>query len=154
MSVTSASTKAAEAARRWRAENPERAREINRRWRKHNPDAHKASQKRHYEKNKAKIKARSAAWRKNNITVARERARERHLRRMYGMSMAAFSALLRGQENRCAICRALDGDWVVDHDHTSGAVRGVLCRQCNIALGGFKDSVAALTQAIKYLVLR
>ncbi|MFN7883614.1 MAG: endonuclease domain-containing protein [bacterium] len=39
----------------------------------------------------------------------------------------------------------------VDHDHTTGKVRGVLCRVCNVALGGFKDSRLHLEKAIQYL---
>jgi hypothetical protein len=39
----------------------------------------------------------------------------------------------------------------LDHDHESGIVRGLLCSACNMALGGFKDSIEMLESAIKYL---
>lgn len=81
------------------------------------------------------------------------RAKRKHLQRAYGLTPEAFSALLRGQNGTCAICRAGE-DWVVDHDHKTGAVRGVLCRQCNLGLGGFKDSPDSLLNAAKYLLVR
>ncbi len=41
--------------------------------------------------------------------------------------------------------------WCVDHDHQTGFVRGLLCRDCNAALGLFKDSQEILERAIGYL---
>jgi hypothetical protein len=72
----------------------------------------------------------------------------------YGVSQADIDALLGQQEGRCAICRtdkpAYNG-WCVDHDHRTGAVRGLLCHDCNKGLGLFKDSSDSLAGAIKYL---
>ena len=39
----------------------------------------------------------------------------------------------------------------IDHDHTTGQVRGLLCDSCNPALGGFKDNIESLQKAIDYL---
>ena len=41
--------------------------------------------------------------------------------------------------------------WVVDHDHDTGKIRGIICNPCNIQLGAFKDSIEELEEAIKYL---
>lgn len=60
------------------------------------------------------------------------------------------------QDYRCAVCgepptrRRLD----VDHDHKTGAVRGLLCSDCNIALGKFRDDPDRLRAAADYLVRR
>ena len=60
-------------------------------------------------------------------------------------------ALRDAQGNMCAICGATELPLFVDHDHTSGLVRGLLCHYCNIGLGGFKDDPARLQSAIRYL---
>ena len=41
--------------------------------------------------------------------------------------------------------------WPVDHDHVTGETRGVLCHQCNIALGMVRDNIDCLTGLIEYL---
>ena len=57
------------------------------------------------------------------------------------------------QEECCAICK--DGielmDSAIDHNHDTGEFRGVLCKQCNRALGMFKDSPVVLRNALEYL---
>lgn len=67
-----------------------------------------------------------------------------------------YEALLAKQGGACAICRTEDpatksGTFTVDHCHATGAVRGLLCMNCNLALGHFKDSRPALRRALKYL---
>lgn len=61
---------------------------------------------------------------------------------------------LTGQGSHCAICGtvALDGKaWHIDHDHTTGVVRGILCPNCNLGLGVFQDDTSRLASAISYL---
>ena len=75
----------------------------------------------------------------------------------YGLTVDDYEALAESQGGRCAICRespdwkANGGRLVVDHDHTTGAVRGLLCPSCNLGLGYFADSPKSLTNAINYL---
>lgn len=83
-------------------------------------------------------------------------ARARHLKRTYGIDLVDYEELLRAQGGACAICRTTtDGDdsLHVDHDHTSGAIRGLLCRGCNTGLGGFGDKSERLRAALEYLDL-
>jgi len=83
-----------------------------------------------------------------------QRDRERWLQRKYGIGVDEFDALLAAQDSRCAICGtdAPNGHgWHVDHDHESGAARGILCPTCNVGLGHFKDDPAALRAAAAYI---
>lgn len=75
----------------------------------------------------------------------------------YGIDIThdVYLQMLEQQDNKCAICLTSDADLEkllsVDHCHTTGRVRGLLCNNCNLALGNFKDSITNLEQAIKYL---
>jgi len=66
-----------------------------------------------------------------------------------------FESKLMAQENLCAICKTDTpggrGSFHADHDHATGQARGVLCHNCNIALGNFKDNPEILQAAIEYL---
>lgn len=62
--------------------------------------------------------------------------------------------LWKNQSERCALCFTQERrtrDWHVDHCHTTGKVRGILCHHCNLMLGNAKDNTFVLSNAIKYL---
>lgn len=67
--------------------------------------------------------------------------------RKYGISLEERKAL----GNRCMICSKETGKLCVDHDHTTGKVRGLLCDNCNKGLGLFQDLPVLLEKAINYL---
>jgi hypothetical protein len=77
-------------------------------------------------------------------------ARNYHLRRRYGITAAQFDAMFAEQGGLCAICRAAPGVQV-DHDHLTNHVRGLLCFNCNGALGQFRDRTDLMERAIAYL---
>ncbi|MDP9795707.1 hypothetical protein J2S43_004219 [Catenuloplanes nepalensis] len=77
-------------------------------------------------------------------------SRQYHLRRRYGIDQEIFDAMLADQGGVCAICDAADPEHV-DHDHRTGAVRGILCFNCNGGLGQFRDNITYLDRAITYL---
>lgn len=92
----------------------------------------------------------------------RQKARERHLRRSYGINASEYGALLSRQAGVCAICGQPEqhaggrhGDTqrqlAVDHDHETGMVRGLLCSFCNTAIGALRHDVNLLARAITYL---
>lgn len=87
--------------------------------------------------------------------VYRPRASSRrHRLRVYGLTPEDYDALLAKQDRACAICRepCRTGDaLVVDHDHDTGAVRGLLCRTCNLALGYLRDDPDLIAAAAAYL---
>lgn len=72
-------------------------------------------------------------------------------RRKYGLSDEEFAIMQQSQGGRCLICHAKPKVLVIDHDHVSGVVRGLLCHRCNVALGWMNDDATNLARAAKYL---
>ena len=72
-------------------------------------------------------------------------------KREYGISIDDFNQMLIKQNKHCKICNQEMIKPNIDHCHNSGKVRGLLCWNCNIALGYFKDNIENLKSAIKYL---
>lgn len=78
----------------------------------------------------------------------------RYYLRTYGITTEQYGEMYLRQRGCCAICGVLplpNDPLAVDHDHMSGAVRGLLCRGCNVGLGCFKDNIASMGRAIAYL---
>lgn len=81
------------------------------------------------------------------------RSREQRLRG-YGLTEDEYAEMIRIQGGVCAICASspADGDSLcIDHHHGSGEVRGLLCRNCNLAVGNMRDDPARLRKAAAYL---
>lgn len=111
-----------------------------------------------------------AYWRRKNndpVRRAKRRAyyrtpqgqmarRQYELLRAYGLSIAAYEALLASQDFRCAICRASDPGrgkgWNVDHCHKTLKVRGLLCTRCNFAVGHLKNDPSLCRATAEYLL--
>jgi hypothetical protein len=118
-----------------------------------------------YAKNPEKFRALSITWKRANPEKARATERRTHLRENYGVTDAQYDAMLLGQNGVCAVCRNPEqSNWqrrgrpaaslrrlCVDHDHETGAVRGLLCNQCNMGLARFRDSAQFLRAAAEYL---
>ena len=68
------------------------------------------------------------------------------------MTQQEYLELNRKQAGLCAICSTDTKFLVVDHDHESGEIRGLLCHSCNKGLGFFKDNINNLLKATNYLV--
>lgn len=69
----------------------------------------------------------------------------------YGLTITQYDAMRLAQANRCAICDEESASLVVDHDHSTGVVRGLLCHLCNLGLGHFRDRMPVLERAQAYL---
>ena len=81
---------------------------------------------------------------------------EYRLKTEFKMTLEDWDNLFASQGNRCAICGAIspgrkDGHWCLDHDHSNGKHRGILCNGCNMGLGNIKDNKETLSQAIAYI---
>ena len=117
--------------------NPEPARERARQWKVDNPD---------------RAAANGAAYRASGRKSLSDR--RSHLKRKYRITPEEYDALLEEQGGGCAICgRAPREDIAlhVDHEHTTGRIRGLLCFRCNNALGDFDDDHDRLSAALAYL---
>lgn len=98
-------------------------------------------------RNPDRVKANQQAGRAS----ATVRERKRRLRR-YGLDEVSYAALLEAQATCCPGClEPFEVTPYVDHCHTSGAVRGLLCDGCNKTLGFAKDSAARLRRLADYL---
>jgi hypothetical protein len=95
------------------------------------------------------------AWQKQYRETHREQRaltlREGHLRRKYGLGLSDYQFLCVAQASRCAICHVVTDSLHVDHDHTSGLVRGLLCGNCNKAIGLFHEDPERFHAAERYL---
>lgn len=106
----------------------------------------------YYKTNRIKILAkRKIEW----AALSVEEKRDLHYNKNYGISYSDYVELETAQKSKCAICGTKDkgqkGVFYVDHCHSSGNVRGLLCSPCNLGLGLFKDSEEALAKALSYL---
>lgn len=78
--------------------------------------------------------------------------RSRWFKRAYGMTEADVDALFEKQGRKCAICETTESRiWHLDHDHESGAIRAVLCLNCNCGIGHLGDDPVLLRKAAAYL---
>lgn len=73
-----------------------------------------------------------------------------NVRNLYGMSIQQVEEMRLKQGGKCKICHRQE-KLGVDHCHTSGMVRGLLCMQCNMVLGRTGDSISRLESMIDYL---
>jgi hypothetical protein len=90
--------------------------------------------------------------RENKPDKYRQYQREYRLQYYYNISTSQYEELFQLQNGGCAICqRASNKMLYVDHDHTTGVVRGLLCENCNKGLGLFRDDPATIRSAIIYL---
>lgn len=108
-------------------------------WAQNSQESRRAYQQTYYSANKdAK---RSTAWRGL-------------LRRKYGLTPEEYAAMVEAQGGKCAICGSSDNGGkplYVDHDHTTGANRELLCNGCNALLGFAKEAPDVLLAAVQYL---
>lgn len=124
--------------KKWREENPGKGAEYHREWVKNNPERTR------------KIKQK---WKDQN----KDKSRDYQLKNQYGITLDDYCEMKEGQGHTCLICGTSEDDervkrsLVVDHCHTSGEVRGLLCAPCNSGLGFFKDNIEWLERAISYL---
>ena len=84
--------------------------------------------------------------------------RDGYFRKAYGITLDQMEAMIAAQHGACPICLRKINTMgkgrdcpAVDHNHSTGAIRGILCQPCNAALGTFGDDMATLKRAFDYL---
>lgn len=108
---------------------------------------------------RAKARERTKAYRERHKDTKKEQWREARRRvtlAEYNLTPEMYAEMLDKQQNRCKICGTEDpvhwsGRFQIDHCHTTGKVRGLLCSPCNGGMGMFKDRIDILESAISYL---
>ena len=94
-------------------------------------------------------------WRIQNPEKARLSQKQTKLKSHYGLTLEAFNQRFGSHNGRCDVCRKTptpkERALMIDHDHTSGSVRGLLCLSCNRGIGCFEDSSWLLVKAAIYL---
>lgn len=92
-------------------------------------------------------KAEKVRWQKSN--------RFKRTKRVYGVDLDQYNEMFNNQNGCCAICGTHQTDLTrslaVDHCHSNGNVRGLLCSNCNLMIGHAKDNIDTLLSAICYL---
>jgi NAD+--asparagine ADP-ribosyltransferase len=113
--------------------------------------------RKHYLINKERRIKMAKEWQKNNKDKYTKITKNSSLKRNYGISLDDYNNLLLKQNNKCVICQidanSLAYKLAVDHNHLTKKVRGLLCHNCNRALGGLKvdSNPENIIRALNYL---
>lgn len=91
------------------------------------------------------------AYHREWCRINKVKVRDYALKRQYGISLEVYEAMVKEQNNQCAICKTNKEKFDVDHDHITGKVRGLLCHYCNVLLGQAFDNPDTLEKAATYL---
>ena len=103
-----------------------------------------------YLRNREAFISKSTEWAKRQHVRRAYIARKSHLITKYGITPEQFDKMSEDQQGSCAIC-GLKTTLYIDHDHATGKVRELLCWNCNVGLGHFRDSQGTLLLAAEYL---
>jgi hypothetical protein len=141
-------------------------------WRKKYPEKEKAARKRYHTRHIEKERARQRAYyarnkedkaKRNHEYYARKKLenpnynnsrKEKNAGRSIKLRKAEYDRMLHEQGGVCAICQnqpRKDRRLCIDHDHSTGAIRSLLCVKCNAAIGLFNENTDLMSKAIEYL---
>ena len=111
----------------------------------------KAARKAWAQANKDKVNASARERRANNPKFA-EAHRSQQLRQKYGITIEVYDAMVARQRGRCAVCqRRPIGRLCVDHSHDTQMLRRLLCHDCNLGFGKFRDNPNLMRIGADYL---
>lgn len=107
------------------------AKEASAKWRAENPGYH-------------------AKWQRENRKRNPGAVKRNNLKQNYGLSLEQYEFLVAQQGSRCAICQKIPARLCVDHSHSTGLVRSLLCSECNAALGLLQEDPARIRALADY----
>lgn len=112
-----------------------------------------ANNSKNYHKDIEKSRLKSRQWDANN----KDYIFEKELKHKFNITIVEYNEMLAKQNHRCFLCERHRSELPirlsVDHCHTTGKIRGLLCGNCNRGLGCFKDNSNVLLKAAKYVKL-
>lgn len=123
-----------------------------REWRKKNLEKNRQYYRDYHVRNKKREKELRGSDKQRAVL------RDWQLRTKYGISLKDYKNMWTEQEGKCKICgkyKPIDGKTIeklcVDHNHESGKIRGLICFNCNAAIGHFQEDIELLKKAIVYM---
>lgn len=139
------------ASKKWRDLNPDKVKELAGQWRKANPERVKANKRKWHAANSEGINQKRNRWNAEHP----ERVKDNALKYHYVITLEKYNEMFEKQGGMCGICgrhqSELKTSLHVDHDHQTGKIRGLLCTNCNTALGLLKENQDTLFSAQVYL---
>lgn len=114
----------------------------------------KKNARKYYQNNKPRFYELNKASKLRNPEKYKEAARKYHLKKTYNLTIEELNSMIEKQNGKCAICGNPDFGKKgpsVDHSHSTGKIRGILCGRCNKAVGLFLDDTGVMNKAIDYI---
>lgn len=87
----------------------------------------------------------------SNKYITSDKGKNTTLKNRYGMTLEEYRKMYEKQNGKCLICEK-EGKLDVDHNHSTGEIRGLLCNACNRGIGFLKDSPINLLRGYNYLL--
>lgn len=142
--------------KQWRLKNIVRLTEYSRKYSKDNKERIKEYNKTYVRSEVSRLNKnqKQKEYVKNYPELHKKQQRSATLKKKYGIDLVEFTRLVENQNSTCPICLRIFKDKVdpcVDHCHFTNKIRGVLCRQCNAAIGQLGDTKECLERAMNYL---
>ena len=114
---------------------------------------HKGTKDGLYPSCKTCCRLKEKAYRANpkNIAGRKQAQRKWSYKKRYGITIGEYSQILLTQKSRCAVCGCIPKNkrLAIDHNHTTGVVRGLLCPTCNLCLGHFEKYTEQFNKYLK-----
>jgi len=126
----------------WRRNNPEKVKAYKRKWLARNADRVRAVAKKWRHLNPSKVKA----WEERS----KESKKIKRQMKTFGITREQRDAFFNENNGKCLICN-LKMSTCLDHDHSTGRVRGALCHACNLGIANLQENPTVLRNAAKYL---